>query len=46
MLHNAQRHPNYHHTTLQIRVSGYSAYFTELPKYEQNLFIARNTHRV
>jgi len=44
-LRDAQREPE-RYANLQIRVSGYSAYFTNLSKYEQDLFIARNTHTV
>jgi len=44
-LRDAQRHPD-RYANVQIRVSGYSAYFTQLPKYEQDLFISRNTHSV
>jgi pyruvate formate-lyase/glycerol dehydratase family glycyl radical enzyme len=44
-LREAQLHPE-QYAHLQIRVSGYSAYFTNLSKYEQDLFIARNTHIV
>ena len=42
-LRDAQRRPE-QYANLQIRVTGYSAYFTELSKYEQDMFIARNTH--
>ena len=44
-LRDAQRDPE-RYGNLQIRVSGYSAYFTNLSRYEQDLFIARNTHTV
>ena len=44
-LRKAQSQPE-QYANLQIRVSGYSAYFTNLPRYEQDLFIARNTHTV
>ena len=43
MLRDAQRHPD-RYASLQIRVTGWSVYFNRLSKYEQNQFIARNTH--
>jgi formate C-acetyltransferase len=43
MLRDAQRDPE-QYANLQIRVTGYSAHFTKLSAYEQDLFIARNTH--
>jgi len=39
----AQRHPE-RYSTLQIRVTGWSVYFTELPREEQDTFIARCVH--
>ena len=44
-LRDAQRHPE-HHASLQIRVTGWSVYFTSLSKFEQDQFIARNIHMV
>lgn len=43
-LRDAQRHPE-QYAGLQIRVTGYSAYFTKLSKYEQDQFLAVNAHR-
>ena len=40
---DAQQHPE-RHQSLQIRVAGYSAYFTKLSKYEQDHFITQNAH--
>ena len=42
-LEDARKHPE-RHTTLQVRVTGYSAYFTQLSDYEQQLFIDRVKH--
>jgi pyruvate formate-lyase/glycerol dehydratase family glycyl radical enzyme len=42
-LRAAQRHPE-QYATLQIRVTGWSVYFVTLPRDEQDMFIARNTH--
>ena len=42
-LHDAQRHPE-NYATLQIRLTGWSVYFTTLSKYEQDQFIARISH--
>ena len=39
----AQRNPE-QYESLQVRVTGYSAYFTKLSKYEQDQIIAQNTH--
>ena len=44
-LRDAQRHPE-RYATLQIRVTGWSVYFTTLSRQEQDMFIARNTHRL
>jgi formate C-acetyltransferase len=44
MLRDAQRHPE-RYSTLQIRVTGWSVYFTSLSKLEQDQYIARVTHR-
>jgi len=44
-LRDAQRYPE-RYATLQIRVTGWSVYFTTLSKEEQDMFIARNTHRL
>jgi formate C-acetyltransferase len=43
MLRDAQRHPE-KYASLQIRVTGWSVYFTTLSEEEQNQFIARTTH--
>ncbi len=43
MLRDAQRHPE-RYASLQIRVTGWSVYFTALSRYEQDQFIARITH--
>jgi formate C-acetyltransferase len=42
-LRDAQRHPE-HYASLQIRVTGWSVYFTSLSEEEQNQFIARIVH--
>ena len=42
-LRDAQRHPE-NYATLQIRLTGWSVYFTTLSKEEQNQFIARISH--
>ena len=42
-LRDAQRHPE-RHSSLQIRVSGWSVYFNTLSKFEQDQFIARNIY--
>ena len=42
-LSDAQRHPELH-SGLQVRITGYSAYFTKISKYEQDLFINRIKH--
>ena len=44
-LRDAQHHPE-RYASLQIRVTGWSVYFTTLSKYEQDQFIIRNTHGV
>lgn len=44
-LRDAQRHPE-RHASLQIRVTGWSVHFTELSKFEQDQFIARNIHKM
>ena len=43
MLRDAQLHPE-RYESLQIRVTGWSVYFNSLSKFEQDQFIARNTH--
>jgi pyruvate formate-lyase/glycerol dehydratase family glycyl radical enzyme len=43
MLREAQRHPE-RYATLQIRVTGWSVYFTTLSKEVQDQFILRNAH--
>jgi formate C-acetyltransferase len=40
---DAQRHPE-NYSTLQIRLTGWSVYFTLLSKDEQDQFIARISH--
>lgn len=40
---DAQRHPE-QYESLQVRVTGYSAYFTKLSKYEQDQIIAQTAH--
>ena len=42
-LRDAQRYPE-RHASLQIRVTGWSVFFTTLSKATQNQFIARNIH--
>jgi formate C-acetyltransferase len=42
-LREAQRHPE-RFANLQIRVTGWSVYFTTLSRFEQDQFIARTTH--
>jgi len=42
-LRDAQRHPE-RYATLQVRVTGWSVYFTTLPQFEQDAFIARQVH--
>ncbi|MDP6453281.1 MAG: pyruvate formate lyase family protein [SAR202 cluster bacterium] len=42
-LRDAQRHPE-RYASLQIRVTGWSVYFTTMSKEEQDLFIARIAH--
>jgi pyruvate formate-lyase/glycerol dehydratase family glycyl radical enzyme len=42
-LREAQRHPE-RHASLQIRVTGWSVYFTALSAHEQEQFIARYAH--
>jgi formate C-acetyltransferase len=42
-LRDAQRHPE-NYASLQIRVTGWSVYFTTMSKEEQDQFIARITH--
>jgi formate C-acetyltransferase len=42
-LREAQRYPE-GYASLQIRVTGWSVYFTTLSKVEQNAYIARNIH--
>ena len=44
-LRDAQRHPE-HYASLQIRLTGWSVYFTTLSKYEQDQFIIRNAHHL
>lgn len=44
-LRDAQQHPE-KYASLQIRVTGWSVYFTTLSEAEQNQFIARTTHSV
>ena len=45
MLKDAQRYPE-RYASLQIRVTGWSVYFTSLTRQEQEMFIARTTHRI
>ena len=40
---DAQINPE-RHAGLQVRITGYSAYFTKISKFEQDLFIERNKH--
>jgi formate C-acetyltransferase len=42
-LRDAQRHPE-EYSSLQIRVTGWSVFFTTLGKATQDQFIARNIH--
>ena len=42
-LRDAQRHPE-RYSTLQIRVTGWSVFFCELSREEQDTFIARCVH--
>ncbi len=42
-LRDAQRHPG-NYSSLQIRVTGWSVYFTHLSRAEQEQFIARSAH--
>ena len=42
-LRDAQRNPE-QYSTLQIRVTGWSVFFTTLSKATQDQFIARNIH--
>jgi pyruvate formate-lyase/glycerol dehydratase family glycyl radical enzyme len=42
-LREAQMHPE-DYASLQVRVTGYSAYFTKLPRYEQDQFLGYRTH--
>jgi formate C-acetyltransferase len=42
-LRDAQRNPE-KYATLQIRVTGWSVYFTSLSRFEQDQFILRNAH--
>jgi pyruvate-formate lyase len=42
-LEDAQRNPE-RHAGLQVRITGYSAYFTKISRYEQDLFIRRVKH--
>ncbi|MCL4466881.1 MAG: hypothetical protein M1389_12795 [Chloroflexi bacterium] len=42
-LRDAQRYPE-RYSTLQVRVTGWSVYFTSLSRQEQELYIARITH--
>lgn len=44
-LQEAQRHPE-KYETLQIRVTGWSAYWNSLSDDEQELYLARNAHRI
>ncbi len=44
-LADAQQHPD-RHGGLQVRITGYSAYFTKISRYEQDLFISRIKHAV
>ena len=44
-LRDAQRYPE-KYASLQIRVTGWSVYFTTMSKYEQEQFIIRSTHGV
>ena len=42
-LRDAQRHPE-KYASLQIRVTGWSVYFTQLLPSEQEMFIQRTAH--
>jgi formate C-acetyltransferase len=42
-LRDAQRNPE-NYASLQIRVTGWSVFFTQLSRFEQDQFILRNTH--
>jgi formate C-acetyltransferase len=44
-LRDAQVHPE-RYATLQVRVTGWSVYFTMLPKDKQDVYIARSYHDV
>ena len=44
-LRDAQRHPE-RYASMQIRVTGWSVYFTTLSKSTQDEFIARNIHTI
>lgn len=44
-LEDAQRNPE-RHAGLQVRITGYSAYFTKISTYEQDLFIRRVKHAI
>jgi len=44
-LRDAQRHPE-RYASMQIRVTGWSVYFTTLSKSTQDQFIARNIHSI
>jgi len=44
-LRDAQQHPE-KYASLQIRVTGWSVYFTSLSEAEQSQFISRTTHSV
>ena len=44
-LKDAQKYPE-QHASLQIRVTGWSVFFTSLSKFEQDQIIARNIHTV
>ena len=44
-LRDAQRNPE-NYASLQIRVTGWSVYFTTLSRYEQDQFIGRIAHSV
>ena len=43
MLRDAQRYPE-RYSTLQVRVTGWSVYYTSLSRLEQDQYIARITH--
>ena len=44
-LRDAQQHPD-RYPSLQIRVTGWSAYWNALSREEQEMFLARNAHRL